>query len=254
MENVEIVVERIKEAQRALNVGGWHRPINAATHVIDVNDYEFRLRQLAFDPENQERFTRATWIQRDICDREPWPFPDKYFEFATCSHVLEDVRDPVWVLSELSRVAEAGYIECPNPAFELLTFAGFLPYVTWPKGPVGNAHHRWLVEIRGDEPLILFRLKPHDLIQRGRYIKCTRLHVVRWERSVSYVFWEGKIEGREVIFDIGEWIDSLIPEAKSLVSFNPLARLRDKIRRLTRPNDGLPEQPPHGPHCKYPYF
>jgi ubiquinone/menaquinone biosynthesis C-methylase UbiE len=44
-----------------------------------------------------EGFTRDTWVQRDICDHEPWPFEDRQFDFVVCSHTLEDVRDPVWV-------------------------------------------------------------------------------------------------------------------------------------------------------------
>ena len=39
---------------------------------------------------------------------------DGFFDFAICSHTLEDVCDPVWVCEELARVAKAGYIEVPS--------------------------------------------------------------------------------------------------------------------------------------------
>ena len=57
---------------------------------------------------------RDTWIQRDICDREPYPFDDDELDFVICSHTLEDVRDPIWVCSEMARIAKAGYIEVPS--------------------------------------------------------------------------------------------------------------------------------------------
>ena len=109
MRSDPLVILRMKDAMRALDVGGWNKPLNAATHVLDINSYDSRLTGQAADPESTERFTKETWSQLDICDREPWPFPDKYFDFSTCSHVLEDIRDPVWVVSELSRVSKAGY-------------------------------------------------------------------------------------------------------------------------------------------------
>jgi hypothetical protein len=61
----------------------------------------------------REWFGRGTWIQRDICDREPFLFKDKEIDFVVCSQTLEDVRDPLWVCSEMIRVAKAGYIEVP---------------------------------------------------------------------------------------------------------------------------------------------
>ncbi len=51
---------------------------------------------------------------RDICDHEPYPFGDQEFDFVICSQTLEDVRDPIWVCSEINRIGKAGYIEVPS--------------------------------------------------------------------------------------------------------------------------------------------
>ena len=59
-------------------------------------------------PDGPERFSADTWVQRDICDREPYPFEDEQFDFVVCSHTLEDVRDPIWVCDEMVRVAKRG--------------------------------------------------------------------------------------------------------------------------------------------------
>ena len=110
--NLPEILRRMSSAEHALDVGGWNTQLNAATHVIDHLPYETRQGR-AHDPQNVQRFSKDTWFELDINRREPWPFPDLYFDFCMCSHVLEDIRDPVWVVSELSRVARAGYLETP---------------------------------------------------------------------------------------------------------------------------------------------
>src|SRR6059058_2170825 len=102
-----------------------------------------------------ERFSADTWVVRDMCAREPWPFADKQFDFAICSHTLEDIRDPIWVCQELQRVAKAGYIEVPSRLEEQSRGV---------KGDwVGWGHHRWLIDIDPNQSLIEFTMKPHSI-------------------------------------------------------------------------------------------
>lgn len=49
---------------------------------------------------------------------EKLPFKDKTFDFVIASHVLEHSADPKVFLTELQRVAKAGYIETPDAFFE----------------------------------------------------------------------------------------------------------------------------------------
>jgi len=55
---------------------------------------------------------------------ENLPFKNKSFDFVIASHVLEHSGDPEKFLSELERVAKAGYIEVPDAFFERLN-----PYI-----------------------------------------------------------------------------------------------------------------------------
>ena len=51
---------------------------------------------------------------------EDLPFKDKAFDFVIASHVLEHSAEPKKFLSELQRVAKAGYIETPDAFMERL--------------------------------------------------------------------------------------------------------------------------------------
>ena len=130
------IAERLDADALVLDVGGAARPFPRSDWILDLIPYDAR-GQLGWDGDRAaERFGPDTWVQRDICDREPWPFADRQFDFAICSHTLEDVRDPVWAARELQRVAAAGYIEVPALREEL-TYGIQGPWVGW-------GHHHWL--------------------------------------------------------------------------------------------------------------
>src|SRR4051794_8143444 len=154
------VLARIGPDDLVLDVGGWGQPFPRADWVLDLLPYGTR-GLYDYDRETAaERFSEATWVQRDICDHEPWPFADRQFDFAICSHTLEDIRDPIWVCSELQRVARAGYIEVPS-RLEEQTHGFEGPWTGW-------SHHRWITEQSGDGTLE-FTFKPH-LVHGGSHV------------------------------------------------------------------------------------
>lgn len=72
--------------------------------------------------------TRERHFQKLVSDRptvlgfvEDLPFKDDSFDFVIASHVLEHSKDPEKFLSEIQRVAKAGYIEVPDAFFERLS-------------------------------------------------------------------------------------------------------------------------------------
>ena len=157
--NVTRLVRELPANALVLDVGAWASPFNRAQWILDAEPFETRGYYATFGgPASQggarEWFSKATWVQRDICASEPWPFADKQFDFVICSHTLEDIRDPLRVCSELTRVGKAGYIEVPSRAFE--STRG----VERPN-TAGLSHHRWLIDIDGDE--IRFLQKYHLL-------------------------------------------------------------------------------------------
>jgi hypothetical protein len=135
-----------------LDVGGWGCPYLRADWVVDQMPYETR-GLYGFDGAGPDRSSSDRWVIRDLCDKEPLPFADDHFDFVICSQTLEDLRDPIWVSRELSRVGRAGYIELPS-RLEEQTYGVHGPWVGW-------SHHHWLADIGDDH--IDFVFKHHVL-------------------------------------------------------------------------------------------
>lgn len=196
-----------------LDVGGWAGALARADWVIDLMPHDWRARTAA-----EERFSEATWVTRDICDHDRWPFGDDQFDFAICAQTLEDVRDPVWVCTELSRVARAGYVETPSRLLEQsYSVAGSL---------VGWSHHRWLVDVVDGG--LEFAHKPHHLHSAPQLQLSTREgEMLTAEERVNALFWAGRLPARERIF-IGEGSFDQYLEA-------PVAANRERLRARIPP-------------------
>jgi hypothetical protein len=110
----------IADGAKVLEIGPGQIPFSKATHFIDINPGENRIR----------------------CDVqfEPLPFEDKSFDFIYTRHTIEDLIWPFPCLKEMSRVGKAGYIETPSPLAECVRGIDGNPH-NWR----GYFHHQWLV-------------------------------------------------------------------------------------------------------------
>jgi len=200
----KLLPEIIRPSDRVLDVGGWHAPLNRADYLLDIMPYESRNREGAILKEvwPNERFTKETYLQGDICSR-PWPFHDKQFDFVLCSHTLEDLRDPIGVCEELVRVARAGYIEVPSRVLES-TRGVERPFYT------GYYHHRWLCEYENQQ--LTFMFKPAMLhAYRGFYFSKPWYKKINPDYLVTGFFWKGSFEFEEkILIDRNEVQQDLI--------------------------------------------
>ena len=212
-----------------LDVGGWGKPFPRADFVLDLMPYETRGMYGNYVRES-ERFSAETWITRDICAREPWPFPDGKFDFVICSHTLEDVRDPVWVCSELMRIARAGYIEVPS-RLEEQTWGLADPCVGW-------SHHHWLIDVR--DGAVQFVFKPHVLNGRPDFYFPGAVNgVLTRDERVQALFWDGEFDARERIFfeleEFERYLGGFVDEHRdALVARIPRRPLRRRIAGRVR--------------------
>jgi hypothetical protein len=83
----------------------------------------------------------------DICQPAIWDEIYDYgkFDFSICTHVLEDVRDPLFVAQGLMKISKAGFISMPNKHTELSNIES--PFF------LGYCHHRWIYSIQDSSEL-----------------------------------------------------------------------------------------------------
>lgn len=139
---LEEVSSLVRPTDIVLDVGGGSKPFSRADYVLDFQAWDYQREQgdMWFrDLWPKPHFSKGTWIQWDLCSREPWPFKDKQFDFVFCRHTVEDIRDPVWVCQEMVRVAKSGYLETPSRIVESIPGIERSRYC-------GYSHHHWLCE------------------------------------------------------------------------------------------------------------
>jgi methyltransferase family protein len=210
--SIDRLLEDLSDDAVVLDIGGWIRPFTRADYVLDLMPYETR-GPYGRDGPDPERFSQETWIERDICDREPYPFRDKEIDFVVCSHTLEDVRDPIFVCSEMIRIGKAGYIEVPSRLEE--QSHGF-------QGPwVGWGHHRWLIDVRPEG--IDFVFKHHILHGTDEdHFPLGFRDALTDEERVQMLWWEGSFAYRERVMvsadEIDPYLADFVTEALSAFS------------------------------------
>ena len=117
-------------------------------------------------------------------DGQYLPFADASFDYVICSHILEHVENPELLISELTRVASAGYIETPSEIAERL--------YGWP-------YHNWLVNLVNDRLVIQkkavkgqFGQLFHALAAHDKNF--ARFHVTHHKLFLVQYEWTGKID------------------------------------------------------------
>jgi Methionine biosynthesis protein MetW len=216
--NASEILDLVESTDIVLDIGGWACPFNRANYVMDAEPYETRgfyrtIGRPAFQGGDHEYFSRDTWVRRDLCDREPYPFPDKSVDFVVCSHTLEDIRDPLWVCSEMVRIGKRGYIEFPSRLAE--SSRG------WESDRIaGLSHHRWLIEVDEEDKDVRFTMKYHMIHSHWRYsFPPSFLRSLHEAQRSSWLFWEGGFTWSEVSLvgldaiasDLQGYVDRICP-------------------------------------------
>lgn len=99
------------------------------SHVVDIN----------IPPSNTVKY-----FQGNISDEPVWNLIHEdvkqhgLFDFAICTHTLEDILNPMFVIKHMSSIAKEGIIAMPSKWVELSRSSR--PFKGW-------IHHRWLFDV-----------------------------------------------------------------------------------------------------------
>lgn len=184
---IEKVLNQIPDDARVLDVGGGKFPLLRATHVVDFLEYSKSAHKLGrMHGAGEPRFTADTWFPCNI-DEEPLPFSDDFFDFVFCTHTLEDISNPKFALSEISRVGKAGYCETPSVFWELIMGIQ-LPTI------VGAPHHKWYVEVDPSKSTFIFTPKGgHCYLSDEHHISNEAVQHVTEDNDTVGLFWQGAV-------------------------------------------------------------
>ena len=208
VENARRLAAELPPTALVVDVGGGASPFPRADHVLDAICFEQRAALGEMEVAGARRYSKETWHQLDLCDHRPWPFPDEFFDFAVCSHLLEDVRDPLWICHEMCRVAKAGYVEFPSRVVEQSLGVEHPCYA-------GYHHHRWLISKTAAG--LEFRLKPHCLhaVNDAVVARVGVWRVINPNHAIETLEWQNGFDYREVLeFDEERVIEDLCAFAR----------------------------------------
>jgi uncharacterized protein YbaR (Trm112 family) len=161
-----------------------------------------------------------------VADAEALPFADGSFSYAIASHVLEHAINPRRFADELSRVGEAGFVQVPSSASEVV--------FGWP-------YHPWLIQLHGE--MLVFAPKEFDPPTGGedmhaafRESPLVRLgwaaHRSRWHHSVH---WRGhlsvEVTGERLVHHQADVdLDRTVAALERMVREGTVPPLDDRLR------------------------
>ena len=188
-----ISVLRQNSHWKILDVGGGEQPCLQATDVIDIYLWTPSERQGIIGKTGETGTGALNFIEHDI-NNIPWPkkdkelsaMDDKSYDFVICSNVLEDIRDPMAVCREMSRVAQRGMIEVPCVLTEINKGVDET-YENYGEYP-GYYHHRWFVGFSNNR--LEFLAKHMGAIGHSSKMPY---------KGAFQIWWEGKIDAVELI-------------------------------------------------------
>lgn len=170
---VQWLADRLPPDAKVLEIGPGHVPFPRASVFVDYKS------GLPIPP-------GAQLVQVDMA-KEKLPFADKEFDFVYCRHVIEDMYNPFLLLSEMERVAKAGYIETPSPIAEMCRGVdGASPPFR------GYHHHHYVVWVHEGQ---LRLVSKYPIVE---YFRFAEEDVVGWLREGprawnTHYLWQDKI-------------------------------------------------------------
>ncbi len=170
---VKWLADQIPSDAKVLEIGPGFVPFPKANFFVDYRD-------LPHIHKDQK-------VSIDL-NRSQLPFADKTFDFVYCRHVIEDMTNPFLLLSEMERVAKAGYIETPSPSAEMVRgIDGASPPFR------GYHHHHFVVWVHENQ---LRLVSKYPFVEYLRFTEEDIVNTLREDKKFwnTHYLWKDKID------------------------------------------------------------
>ena len=141
----------------------------------------------------------------DICKREEWDVllddvqKNGLYDYAICTHTLEDIYNPFTTLDLLPTVAKAGIITMPSIRSELSRVES----ASW----LGYIHHRWIFSQRDGMMLVIPKLSMLERLVGNsvQFDKEQEEVIYEWTGTVPYKIFMNNYLGPDAMTVINEF-------------------------------------------------
>ena len=141
----------------------------------------------------------------DICKREEWDVllddvqKNGRYDYAICTHTLEDIYNPFTTLDLLPLVAKAGIITMPSIRSELSRVES----ASW----LGYIHHRWIFSQRDGMMLVIPKLSMLERLVGNsvQFDKEQEEVIYEWTGTVPYKIFMNNYLGPDAMTVINEF-------------------------------------------------
>lgn len=196
---------KIKSTDRVLDIGGsmtQHDQIKIDT-LVDIIKPED-------SPYSPTKLMASKFVQLDIT-KQKLPFKDNEFDVILCTHTLEDLPNPTFVIDEMNRVGKRGLIVTPSMGYDMVfTPLDYTDWLTGARRVPGEAHHKWFFLNEGG----VLRLIP----KYYGILYTSDFQMVGWSGEVEMeYYWKEKISYTEFS---SLNIHNLIDEYQSFINKN----------------------------------
>lgn len=145
-------------------------------------------------------------IRADLCREPDWQILlDQVsvrgpYDFAICTHTLEDIYNPITALELLPKIARAGIITMPTARTEL-------SHVEHP-GWLGYIHHRWIFDQQHDHMLLVPKLTVLEHLVGNRFDPPSPQEICYiWQDTIPYQIFMDNYLGPNVGFVVHNYQD-----------------------------------------------
>jgi hypothetical protein len=140
----------------------------------------------------------ARTCHMDICDLTQWNKITEVYDYAICTHTLEDVYDPMVALRMLPKIARAGVITMPSYWAEI----SLVESQHW----LGFIHHRWIFDQENKKMLVVPKLGIVGALHAPFKYDHSRSEICfEWENEIPYKVFMNNYLGPDPITVINEY-------------------------------------------------